>query len=222
MNKISGIIIALLVILIALVAYGIFKPKGMDPVYSQLNQTDSVPLVTLTNNSTTVTPRSNVASNPPSAQIANPIVPPTSKNLITKNTWGVSLMKSSDWNITTNTESALVLSTADDIITVTHVTGSSITDSDAKFGPITYSYSNANNAWMVEMPDEQASGMHTKPSTVATVVAYTQGGLPIFNGTGRWKTYIVPTSHTTFLKFTITGSGNTQPLTTLLQTLQSL
>jgi len=47
---------------------------------------------------------------------------------------------------------------------------------------------------------------------------YTLGNLPVFTGTGRWKTNIVALSHDKFLIINVGGGGFTDPLDPLTKT----
>lgn len=146
---------------------------------------------------------------------------PVNYNLITKNEWGITFEKGANWNVSSNTSAKTVLSGTggQDIITIDYVTGNSITDGDAKFGNITFSYDNTNQRWMVSEPDE-ANGGQVSPHPATPVM--TIEGLPVFRGTGRWLTYVIPLSHTTFIKLNISGGGLTQPLTDLVRTIKKI
>ncbi len=101
------------------------------------------------------------------------------------------------------------------------VLGNSITDNDAKYGSITYYYDSSSQKWMVNKPDEQNGG--TLPAVVA-VPEFNVNGLPVFRGTGRWLTYIVPISPTSIisLKEGDSEGGLTQSLTNLVKTLKRI
>jgi hypothetical protein len=166
------------------------------------------------------TPVSPVTSN---SQTTNTI----DENTITKSDWGVSFAKTSDWNITGNAASEVKLTEASgedagDTMTIDYVSGQNIMDTDAKFGTITFSYDETKQIW-VETDNEEGEGVspHTTP-VAATTTIYTTDNLPVFTGTGRWLTYIIPISHTTFLKLNITGSGSTQALEDLVKTLKKI
>lgn len=156
----------------------------------------------------------------------NPNTSSVDSNLVTKSTWGISFIKSPTWNITTNTTDKVVVSQVvqdgndGNTITLTSISGNSVTDSDAKFGNITYYYDENSKAWMVKLPDEQYGG--SMSPTIAKPAFYTTSGLPVFNGTGRWGTYIIPLSSTTFLKLNISGGGLTQPLIDLTKTVKKI
>ncbi len=142
-------------------------------------------------------------------------------NIITKNDWGVSFAKMADWDIVTNTNNEVSLKQnvgqwEGDVIKISYVSGQSITDTDAKFGNITYFYDVNSSQWM------KTTNENGVVTSVATVSFYTTNNLPVFYGTGRWKTYIVSTSNTTFIKLNISGSGQSQPLTDLLQTIKKI
>lgn len=148
------------------------------------------------------------------------------ETVTTKTNWGVSFINPSGWKPTINTNRVTFLQqggqSEGDEITIDYISGNSITDTDAKFGSITYSYDSTRQTW-VETNDQEGEGIspHTTP-TPATPVTYTTSGLPVFRGTRRWLTYIVPLSHTTFLKLNISGSGYTQTLTDFVKTIKKI
>lgn len=110
----------------------------------------------------------------------------------------------------------------DDEINIDYVSGNSITTTDSKFGQITYFYDNNTKMWM-KTDDQEGENITPNLTPVKAIPEfYTKNGLPVFRGTGRWLTYVVPLSHTTFLKLNITGSGQTQPLTELVKTIDAL
>jgi hypothetical protein len=232
MNKTNGIVIALLVILIGLVSYSIFKPKdNTSTVLDTLTETDSssIPVTTKTqviipqNTNTTTTQTNSTATNSSSTVNSGTIA----NNVIKLTTCGVSFSKTSDWDVISNTSNEIKL----DIITNDHtefsgidikcVLGNSITDNDAKYGSITYYYDSSSQKWMVNKPDEQNGG--TLPAVVA-VPEFNVNGLPVFRGTGRWLTYIVPISPTSIisLKEGDSEGGLTQSLTNLVKTLKRI
>ena len=144
-------------------------------------------------------------------------------NKVVKTDWGISFIGPTGWEKSFNTNQITLLQegvSAGDGITIDYISGNKITDTDAKFGNVTYYYSDSSQAWIVESPDEQNGG--TLPPTTATPALHTTSGLPVFLGTHRWATYIIPLSHTTFLKLNIGGGGNTQPLTELVKTIQKI
>jgi len=209
----KNVIIAILVALLIVAGFMIAAKKKANIAYEPWPETEPA-------NPTTPKPRPVTTTPAPTTNtpVANP-------NLITKSAWSISLVKPSGWDITSNTTNEVILTQdtgeyAGDIMTVSYISGNSITDTDNKFGNITYYYNGNNQSWMVELPDEQNGGMEA--ATVATPISYTADGLPVFNGTRRWKTYIVPLSHTTFVKLNITGGGFIQPLTDLLATLKKI
>ncbi|HYM92917.1 MAG TPA: hypothetical protein VET23_02175 [Chitinophagaceae bacterium] len=148
-------------------------------------------------------------------------------NLILKRHWGVSFVKSSNWSVTNNTSSKITLTqisgeSTGDVITIEYVSGDSITDIDTKFGWITYRYDNNKQAWM-QTDNMEGEGIYSHPSPVqANAIAITKDGLQIFHGTGRWVTYIIPLSHTKFLKLNIMGSGESQPLEALVKIIRKI
>ena len=141
---------------------------------------------------------------------------------------GVSISKTSDWSVISNTsnETVLDIPSTDHIIgtsgiNIKCVLGNSITDTDAKFGNITYYYDSITQKWMVNAPDERDGG--TLPAVVATPL-FTVNGWPVFRGTSRWLSYIIPISPSSILYFHEgdTEGGYTQTLTNLVKTLKKL
>jgi hypothetical protein len=154
---------------------------------------------------------------------------PIDDNLLKFANCGVSLSKTSEWSVISNTGNEVVL----DILSTDHTLGTNgidikcvlsntITDTDAKFGNITYYYDSGIKKWMVKGPDETGDGSNLTPKE-ATVL-FTVDGLPVFRGTGRWLTYIVPISSSSilYLHEGDTEGGYTQTLTNLVKTLKKL
>jgi hypothetical protein len=150
-----------------------------------------------------------------------------SSNLIKQTDCGVSFSKTSEWSVVSNTSNEIKLDIPDDThtgfagIDIKCVLGNSITDTDAKFGNITYYYDSSSQKWMVSKPNERDGG--TLPAVVATP-EFTVNGLSVFRGTGRWLTYIIPTSSSSILSLREgdTEGGLTQSLTNLVKTLKKL
>lgn len=149
-------------------------------------------------------------------------------NTITKNSWGVSFTKSSDWNVTSNTNEQINLDQVSgewigDKIDISYVSGTNITTTDAKFGSVTYYFDENSQRWM-KIGQSEKTGDTESPvlATTYTEYPYTTDNYPVFVGTNRWLTLIVPLSHKTFLKLHITGSGQTQPLRDLLRTIKKI
>ncbi len=82
---------------------------------------------------------------------------------------------------------------------------------DSKFGNTTLYYDDNSKQWMKTSPGANEE-YETKPAKVAFS---TISGLPVYSSTGRWKTVIIPLSHTKFLVANITGSGYTAALNLL-------
>jgi hypothetical protein len=70
-------------------------------------------------------------------------------------------------------------------------------------GSITYSYDADKKKWMMEMPDNKSAG----PTETQTRY-HTMAGQPIFPGTSRFNTSIVPIADNTFVIVNDGGSGN--------------
>ncbi len=195
MNK--KIAIVLSIIIIAVIAFLLLKPKTTVP-----------------------TDTSNVSTVPGTSADTTPKGDPVSK-------WNISFYKGTTWNITTNTNNLIVLTQTSgewkgDIITLEYVSGPSVTSEDSKFGNITYSYDEVKQSFV---STSNISGEHVTTSTgpvPAVIAAYTADNMPAFPGTKRWLTYIVPLSHTSFLKLNITGSGNTDALKELIKTVKKV
>lgn len=105
------------------------------------------------------------------------------------------------------------------VMTLSYLSGSSVTDTDAKFGSVSYFYDALGQKWMKNAQDESTGEPYTAEAVPDSLAA---DGMPVFLGTGRWKTYIVALSHTTFLKMNIGGDGNSRPLGDLLGTVRVL
>jgi len=150
-------------------------------------------------------------------------------NLIKLTSCGVSLSKTSDWNVISSTVNEIKLDIAGDThtsfagIDIKCVLSNTITDTDAKFGNITYFYDMGKKAWM-ETDNKEGEGITPNSIPVLAVPLFIVDGLPVFRGTGRWLTYIVPTSPSTVLYFNEgdTEGGYTQTLTNLVNTIRKL
>ncbi len=141
-------------------------------------------------------------------------------NLITRDDWGISFEKGEWWLVDANTENQIVLqeiAAIADTITIDYVSGQSVIDSDPSFGDVRYFYDENNEMWMRE---GNISNEGYELGTVPAVsVGYTSDSMPIFTGTGRWLTRIIPLSHNEFLVFNIIGTGNIQALQDLIDTI---
>lgn len=107
-----------------------------------------------------------------------------------------------------------------DHITITKYSGQKYTGYDSKNGSISYFYDNEKKQWMQDtslaeyIENETPDGI-----SVATAEAYTVSGLPIFYGTGRWATIIVPLAADKLLVANIGGTGWTNALYPLVETI---
>ena len=149
----------------------------------------------------------------------------TDSNILNLNSCGVSLSKASNWSTISNTNNEIKL----DIVPNDHtgfsgidikcVLDSTITDTDAKFGNITYYYDSNNKKWMVNKPDEMNGGFLP---AVEAAPEFTVNGLPVFRGTRRWLSYIIPISPNSILYLNEGDAegGYTQTLTNLVKTLK--
>lgn len=161
--------------------------------------------------------------------MVTPMEPPMpSSDTVTRTDWGISFTKGSNWFITSNTSDQLELKQISglgngDTINIKYINGEKITDQDAKFGDITYWYDTSAGKWVRAGRINEITGV-MEPSVVDATPqfynTYITGNFPVFLGTGRWLTYIVPLSSSFFLKFNITGSGYSQPLTDLVKSVK--
>jgi len=112
-----------------------------------------------------------------------------------------------------------------DKIDVSFKPGYWITDSDSKFGDVTYYYDAFAKKWVKSKGLVGKTGMGINPE-MATPAFYVLDNTPVFVGTGRWLTYIIPVSPSRaagsagFIKMQITGSGSTQDLEDLIKAIQ--
>jgi len=152
----------------------------------------------------------------------------TQGTTIIKNEWGISFSKPSNWDITNNTSGVVELKQVSgewvgDTIDISFVTGTNMTTTDAKFGSVTYYWDESGQKWMKIGQSERIGETESPiPATTYTEYPYVANTFPVFVGTNRWLTLIVPLSHTTFLKLHITGSGQTQPLKDILGTIKKI
>jgi hypothetical protein len=172
---------------------------------------------------TTATPTQNVASQIPASTSQT-----ISDNLIIKKGWGVSFAKDASYEVVrtfprTNFEPSpntlyLYEPNNEERITIDYISGgTAITTADSKFDYTTIRFDETSQRWTKET---------TENGNVTIVPAkesfYTPDNLPVFITSGRWLTYIIPLSHTTFIQLNITGSGVTLPLTDLVKTIRKL
>jgi hypothetical protein len=152
-------------------------------------------------------------------------------NIIKQTGCGVSFSKASNWSVISNTNNETKLDilpneqrTGFSGIDIKCVLSNSITDTDAKFGNITYFYDTGKKAWM-ETDNREGEGIepYTTP-VLAKPLFTTADGFPVFKGTGRWLTYIIPisTSSILYLHEGDTEGGYTQTLTNLVKTIKKL
>lgn len=145
--------------------------------------------------------------------------PVVQKGEVIKTNLGISFTLPSEWQVVSNTDKEITLKQVggkwiDDTIDITTRTGPSVTTKDAKFGDVTYYFDQAKNAWLYNGQSEKTGGVFTgAPAPISMRI----GENPVFAGTTRWLTYILPLTHTNFLIFHITGSGNREPLNELMK-----
>jgi hypothetical protein len=150
---------------------------------------------------------------------------PYPQRVITKPEWGISFTKPKGWNIVEGADNEIVLykmygEEGGDVITINYRPHLEyLTDTDAKFGHVTYFWGIEEKKWMLSKSSEYDSSTITSP---AVTEEFTLDGLPIFPGKGRWMTKIIPLDHYTFLELNITGSGYTDPLRLFVQGIRKL
>jgi len=131
---------------------------------------------------------------------------------------GFSLSYPAEWKLDTssgNIEFTNLGPDGSDFITIKRVMGTSVTDTDSKFGNTTVRFDTKTNQWMVTRPDENGNEVEaaSKPDFL------TDTGLPVFSGTGRWATDIVALSHDKFLIVNVSGSGWREGLDPFVKTI---
>jgi hypothetical protein len=138
--------------------------------------------------------------------------------LVEKPEWGISFPLPIGWNVTNDVDSQIVLTqhSSGDRITLDYTESQSYTDIDAKRGQVTYTFNDVSGKWIAVENTYTDGGM---VSNEAKPVLMINKIIPVFVGSSRWKTYIVPLSHTQFLKINITGSGQTTPLDEFIKTI---
>jgi hypothetical protein len=104
-----------------------------------------------------------------------------------------------------------------DPVTITQVTGSSVTTQSGKFGLVTYWYDTDSKQWMSSGLLNGTGGYSVKPGAV-TPIFMTTSGLPVLKGSSSWKTDIVPLGTNKFLIIDSPGSGRTEILDPLVKT----
>lgn len=159
-----------------------------------------------------------------------PGAPAVSQNVhtITQKDWGIAFTKSAGWEINIQPLSNKIFladTTGEgkgDTILIEYIMGDRISDADVKFGDITYYYEKSTGRWLeIDTVSGKGANLNTTP-VPARIVAYTADKLPVYPGTKRWLTYIVPLSTNTFLKLNITGSGATAALQELVKTIRKI
>jgi len=151
-------------------------------------------------------------------RITWPTCPPASAR-IAKKEWGISFVRPPGYRITTNTRTKVVLE-GEEFITIDYAAGvARFTDTDTKFGAMTLYWSATKGKWLMEWDPEQTGRLRVEE---AKPLRYLFPNVPVFQGIGRWQTYIVALTHTSFLRFNITGGGNTKPLDDLLKTVRKI
>jgi hypothetical protein len=108
-------------------------------------------------------------------------------------------------------------------ITVQKISNRKITNTDSMIGSVTYFFDTVTSSWMVtDSRDNPATGEKGPRTFEALPQDSTSTGLPIFLGTGRWKTVIIPLAEEKFLLINIIGDKDTTPLTPLSHTVRKI
>ncbi len=138
--------------------------------------------------------------------------------MVKKLEWGILFPLPVGWNVTNEVDSQIVLTeySSGDRITLDYTESQSYTDIDAKRGQVTYTFNDVSGKWVAVENTYTDGGM---VSNEAKPILMIKNVIPVFAGSSRWKTYIVPLSHTQFLKVNITGSGQTAPLDEFIKTI---
>lgn len=197
MNKNNRIVIALLVILIALVAYVAFKPSPRNNSIQDQSSFSYEQSVNSTSGQQIQKPLSVPTQPMPSSAVKLPV---SNTKTYSDSSFGYSITYPENFTVSTDSSGVITLrnpSVTTNPTTITKLTGSAPNGS-GKFGSYTISY---NNGWVVQQQDEQSGDMVTNQ---ITPIAYTNSGLPIFgsntgHGFGMYG-YVVALSHTKFLK----------------------
>ncbi len=150
---------------------------------------------------------------------------PYPQTVIAKPEWGISFTKPKGWNMVESADNEIVLykmygEEGGDAITIKYRPHfEDLTNTDAKFGYVTYFWGIEEKQWMMSESSEYDFNTITSP---AITEEFTLDGLPIFPGKGRWMTKIIPFDQHTFLELNITGSGYTDPLRLFAQGVRKL
>jgi len=140
---------------------------------------------------------------------------------------GVSFDIPSGYSIDSESDNTIVLKNrASDKITIDAFTPTKnqlnrplVTDTDAKFGEVTYFYS--EEEWLKSGYISNRTG-GVFPTAPIKPSLYTADNLPVVTGTTRWLTYFIlpldPLISDTTYKLNITGTGNTTALNSLVKT----
>lgn len=220
MNKKMWIGIIVLSIIIVAIALSTKKAPEMTPG--------------VTTPAPTETSKTTPAKRPATKPVANPESPNKTEvevanpNALSNPDWKIAFTKASDWTVS-NTQLAGKIILSDtagdgkgDSMTIEYIMGDKINDNDAKFGDVTYYYEKSTGRWLeINNAATKEPNQFSTPAP-ARVVAMTQDKMPVFPGTKRWLTYIIPLSTNTFLKLNITGSGYIKPLEDLVKTIHKI
>jgi len=159
----------------------------------------------------------------PKIQTPAPITENSNWNMYTDSNFGYSFYYPKTWKVSFTDTDVTITNfgpTANDDknpdrITISEVQDSKVVVRSVKFGNTTLYYDNNSNQWMETSPNEKES-YETGP---APIEFKTISGLPVYFSTGRWKTVIIPLSHTKFLVLNISGSGYKTALDLLASTI---
>ncbi len=214
---IAGIVV--IIIIVALLATHKKAPM-VDPVVTPPTPTET----------TTAKPGTRPATKP----VANPespnktVVEVKNANELSNADWHIAFTKGADWTVSNaQLSNKIVLSDTagegkGDSMTIEYVLGDKISDTDSKFGSVTYYYEKSTQRWLEVNNSETKDPNQLSTPAPARIATYTADKLPVYAGTKRWLTYIIPLSTNTFLKLNITGSGATMPLQDLVKTIHKI
>lgn len=208
MTKNNKILVIVLILILLIV--GVYFSKKPNDQVTLNNQT-----ATTTNSSSTTTPTS--TQNTPAYTITAVQISQGTSTIV-KDNWGIVVTKDNDWKTLTNDDNQMVLEHIaghiGDRITISYIKGYDITDTDPKFGSVKFYWDNGTNKWMMNVT--KANGA-TKTGENAKVVLYRNP--PVFLGISSYRTYIIPLSHTAFVKLNVVGSGDTSELDNIVNSL---
>jgi len=145
---------------------------------------------------------------------------------IEKKEWGIRLEKDPSWSTVYNHSGGVKFARyvvdggLGDEITITPKFGKTVTTEDAKFGSTTFRYDEEVGKWMREGKYNEIEDVE-EPEWVEADIQETDNDIRYATSTGRWLTYVVFLDNDETLIVNISGSGETEPLTTLLNSMST-